>query len=132
MALLLAMAGISGCSERAPFDPTGGNGGGGGGGGGGAPVTTIDEPSTDTILTAGPNYFVQGLTTDPAGVKTVYFNVVGGLSGFPPLDANSTSVRWGLPLATGALAGRTITVSVYGVDSLGTIGNTAVRSITIQ
>lgn len=117
-----------GCSERDretfPTIPSGPSVGG--------PSTTIDRPKADTTITAGPVFFVSGRTGDSDGVDTVYFETEGGVSGFPPFVASSDTVRFGLPITTNGLSGSTITVRVFGVDRLGTHGDTATRQLMIQ
>jgi len=110
------------------------NGGGGGGGGGGntGPVTVIDLPSGDTTVAPPAAFFVQGTTTDPDGLDTVYFETEGGISSFPPFVGGGQTVRFGLPLTTSNQSGQTITVRVFGTDRLGMRGDTAVRRITVQ
>ncbi len=98
----------------------------------GGPTSTIDRPTIDTTLTAGPTFFVTGRTGDADGVDTVYFETEGGVSGFAPFIAHSDTVRFGLPITTNGLSGATITIRVFGVDVLGTHGDTAIRHLTIQ
>ncbi|HEU5154045.1 MAG TPA: hypothetical protein VFU03_04910 [Gemmatimonadales bacterium] len=121
-------AGLLGCNERDriffPSPPSGPFVGG--------PTVTIDRPSVDTTITAGPGFFVTGRVVDVDGIDTVYFETEGGVSAFPPFIANSDSVRFGLPITTGGLSGSTITVRVFGVDVLGFHGDTAIRHLTIQ
>ena len=126
--VLILGASTAGCNERnRPFFPNipGGPMVGG-------PTTTIDTPKADTTLTAGPVFFVAGRTGDTDGVDTVYFETEGGASAFPPFIASSDTVRFGLPITTDGLAGSTITVRVFGVDRLGTHGDTATRRLLIQ
>jgi len=121
-------AGLLGCNERDriffPTPPTGPSAGG--------PTSTIDRPSVDTTVTAGPSFFVNGRVGDADGVDTVYFETEGGVSAFPPFIANSDTVRFGLPITTNGLSGAVITIRVFGVDVLGMRGDTAIRHVTIQ
>jgi hypothetical protein len=99
------------------------------------PVTLIDRPNgSDTTVTAGPDYLVNGRTIDPDGVDTVYFLVTGGNQNFQPFVPRPTSdtVRFGLPLATAGREGDTILVQIHGVDSQGNRGATSVRQIFVQ
>jgi hypothetical protein len=96
------------------------------------PRTTIDKPSVDTAVQAGPAVFVLGYTTDPDGVDTVYFETVGGVSSFQPFIAHQDSVRFGLPITTSGQSGAVITVRVFGTDQLGNRGDTAIRVLTVQ
>jgi hypothetical protein len=98
------------------------------------PITTIDHPgAADTTVEAGPDFVVSGLTTDPQGVDTVYFFVIGGnqpspYQASPPVD----TVFWGVPVSTTGRAGQTLTVEVYGVDSEGHQGAHASRAIRVR
>lgn len=99
------------------------------------PVTTIDQPSgADTTIFPGADFFVNGRTTDPDGVDTVYFFVIGGNQNFHPFHPNpaSTTVSFGLPLTTFGHAGETFLVQIYGVDALGNQGGTSTRQINIR
>lgn len=100
--------------------------------GGTGPQTLIDVPAADTTVTAGPGYVVTGLSTDPDGIDTLYFETEGGASGFPPFTGGEDSVRFGLPLTTSGLAGDTITLRVFGTDRLGNRGDTATRRIAVE
>jgi hypothetical protein len=77
-------------------------------------------------------FFVSGRTGDSDGVDTVYFETDGGVSAFPPFVASADTVRFGHPITTNGLSGSTITVRVFGVDRLGTHGDTATRQLMIQ
>jgi hypothetical protein len=82
------------------------------------PVTTIDRPNgSDTTVSAGPEFIINGRTIDPDGVDTVYFLVSGGSDNFGPFIPRpvSDTVRFGLPITTFGHAGDTILVQVHGV-----------------
>ena len=99
------------------------------------PITTIDQPeSPDTTISAGSLFFVNGTTSDPDGVDTVYFFAIGGNQGFPPIipDPSRTTVRFGLPLTTSGHSGNTFEVQIYGVDVSGNRGGTSTRLIHIR
>lgn len=99
------------------------------------PVTSIDQPSqADTTISPGPSFFVNGTTSDPDGVDTVYFLVSGGNQNFSPFIPNppQTTVRFGIPLTTAGHSGGMFQVDVYGVDVLGNRGGTSTRQIHIQ
>jgi Bacterial Ig domain len=97
------------------------------------PEATITDPSQDTTVSVGPNALVSGVVADGDGIDTVYFNVVGGVTTFSPFIAHGMdTVTFQLPLTTNGLSGNTITVSVYGVNVAGLVGDTAVRNITVQ
>lgn len=99
------------------------------------PVTTIDQPNgADTTIFPGANFFVNGRTVDPDGVDTVYFFVIGGNQGFPPLHPSpaSTTVSFAIPLTTFGHTGETFLVQIYGVDALGNQGGTSTRQINIR
>lgn len=97
------------------------------------PQATITDPSQDTTVAVGPNALVSGRVIDGDGIDTVYFNVQGGVTTFNPFIAQGDdTVTFQLPLTTGGLSGNTITVSIYGVNLAGLVGDTAVRNITVQ
>jgi hypothetical protein len=118
----------TGCDERDRLTfPTPGDGIG--------PVTTIDQPNgSDTTVSAGPDFFVNGRTIDPDGVDTVYFLVTGGNQSFQPFRPNppTDTVRFGLPLTTIGHEGDTILVQVHGVDSQGNQGGVSSRQIVVE
>ncbi len=125
---MAAMALGVGCDERerltfpTPIDGIG-------------PDTRIDQPERrDTTISPGATFFVNGTTSDPDGVDTVYFFVIGANQGFPPIipDPTRTSVRFGLPLTTAGHSGETWEVQIHGVDELGNQGDTTTRQIHIQ
>ncbi|MDH4130393.1 MAG: hypothetical protein OEW17_04175 [Gemmatimonadota bacterium] len=96
------------------------------------PRTTIDRPTADTTVPAGPGVIVTGYTRDPDGVDTVYFETEGGVSTFPPFVGQRDSVRFGIPITTSGQSGAIITVRVFGTDRLGNRGDTATRVLTVQ
>ena len=99
------------------------------------PITTIDRPNgSDTTVTAGPDFVLQGRTIDPDGVDTVYFLVTGGNQNFNPFRPSppSDTVRFGLPLTTFGHEGDTILVQIHGVDSQGNRGGTSTRLIAVE
>lgn len=116
----------TGCSTRDrllfPEDPGAGSEG---------PTSTIDVPSDDTTIVAGPNFFVTGLVEDATGIDTIYFDTEGGITSFQPVVDPGISFRFGLPLTTGGLAGTTITFRVYATDLSGIRGDTATRQVMI-
>jgi hypothetical protein len=99
------------------------------------PVTMIDRPNgSDTTVSAGADFVVQGRTVDQDGVDTVYFLVIGGNQHFNPFVPSpaTDTVRWGLPLSTTGRAGSTITVQVYGVDIQGNHGAPSIRQVVVR
>ena len=126
-ALLLPGVGLA-CStrDRLTFSGTGPGPVGAG------PATVINDPAQDTTVVAGPTAFVSGISTDPDGIDTLYFETVGGLTTFQPAINAGISFRFGLPLTTTGLSGQTITVRVFGTDVLGNRGDTASRQVTVQ
>jgi hypothetical protein len=99
------------------------------------PITLIDRPNVgDTIVSAGPDFVLQGRTIDPDGVDTVYFLVTGGNQNFNPFRPSppDDTVRFGLPLTTTGLVGDTIHVEILGVDSEGNRGPSSSRQIVVQ
>ena len=126
---LVLLALLAGCDARErltfPSNDPGGSGQG--------PVTTILEPSVDSVLTAGDEFIAGGRTVDPDGVDSVYFEAVGGGQGFlPVLGFGEDTVRFGIPIQTSGRSGATVIVRVRGVDVLGNQGLTATRQITIE
>ncbi|HEX2220760.1 MAG TPA: hypothetical protein VHG35_18320 [Gemmatimonadales bacterium] len=121
------MALLLGCEERErlvfetdPDDLTG-------------PASRIDPPSTDTTLTEGDAFVIGARTVDPSGVDTVYIDVEGADLSYLPLDAEGAdTLSFALNFPTLGLAGRTVTVRVFGVDVLGNVGPTVTRRLTIE
>jgi hypothetical protein len=121
------VATVTGCNtrDRPPF-PTGGGTDQIG------PTTVIDQPSKDTTVVAGPGVFVNGRTLDDDEIDTVYVETEGGVTAFAPFVRVGKVFRFGLPITTNGLSGRTITVRVFGTDRLGNRGDTATRQLTVQ
>ena len=96
------------------------------------PVTFIDSPNgPDTTIVPGPVFLLSGRTIDPDGVDTVYYDVTGGSTSFPPSTGGGDTVRFALPIPTEGLGGETLHVRVLGVDSLGNRGDAASRRLFI-
>ena len=118
----------TGCDERERLTfPTPSDGVG--------PVTMINQPNgPDTTVSAGPDFFINGRTSDPDGVDSVYFFVIGGNQSFHPFHPNppTETVTFGIPITTSGHSGKTFTVQVHGVDALGNRGGTSTRLIHIQ
>ena len=130
--LLLAssalVAGLGACDERArlTFEPEGDSQG---------PDTTIDSPETGEVrVPAGPQFNVSGRSTDPDGVDTVYFQLIGGNEQFTPFVANEfqDTVRFSIPVSTIGQAGKTVDVLIFATDLTGVRGDTAVRHLIIE
>lgn len=117
---------LAGCSERDRLTfPTAPDGAG--------PVTSIDQPSrADTVVRAGPQFVLSGRTVDPDGVYLVNFLVVGGSDNTPPFRGGADTVRFGLPISTAGHTGDTLSIEIYGVDSLGNRGGSAFRRIFVE
>ena len=97
------------------------------------PTSHIDPPSTDTTLSEGDPFIIGARTVDPSGVDTVYIEVEGANLSYLPLDAEGAdTLSFALSFPTIGLAGRTVTVGIFGVDVLGNVGTTATRRLTIQ
>lgn len=96
------------------------------------PSTTIDEPTGDTTVAAGPAVFVNGRTLDDDGIDTLYVLTEGGVTAFAPFVRPRSPFRFGLPITTNNLSGHVITVRIFGTDRLGNRGDTATRQITVQ
>ena len=132
--VLLGLLGplLAGCEERdrvlAP-----GAGGGPGGGDGEGPVTQITVPERpDTVVPAGPGVFVAGRVTDPDGVDSVFYELIGGITSIPPSrHTGGGAFNFAIPVTTNGLAGDTILVRVHGKDRLGNVGEPDERQIRI-
>jgi hypothetical protein len=98
------------------------------------PTTAITVPDrSDTTVTEGDVFFVEGLTTDEDGVATVFIELGGLDQAFSPIDGQGRdTVRFALPLSTIGHLGDTAVVRVHGVDRLGIEGPPAVRQILIR
>ncbi len=97
------------------------------------PSVTITDPGQDTTVSAGAAALISGRVVDDGGIDTVYFDVQGGLSSFPPLVANGTdTVTFSLPLTTTGLSGATILISVFAVNLAAIHGDTATRQVIVQ
>ncbi len=124
--LLIAVALLIGCGERErlTFPDLGDEVG---------PVSIIDEPSIDSVLTDGDPFVVAGRTVDANGVDTVYFEVSGGNQNFLPFAGQGDdTVRFGLPLVTVGRAGQTIIVRVQAIDLLGNLGAPVTRRLSVR
>jgi hypothetical protein len=97
------------------------------------PVTTIEVPSIDSLLTEGDAFVASGRAVDPAGIDTVYFEVFGtGQAFLPQPGEGADTVSFGLPIPTIGLSGTTVIVRVRAVDVLGNQGSAAVRQLSIE
>lgn len=124
-----ALALAAGCGQRErPTFPTENPGNSAG------PVTEILQPEmSDTTVVEGDLVFVDGRSSDPDGVDTVYFEVGGIDQSFPPLKGGGAdTVPFGLQLSTLGHTGVTATVRVYAVDLLGDRGSAVTRQILIR
>lgn len=124
---VVVFAGALGCDtrDRPDFSPGGAPNGLG-------PATTIDAPTQDTTVPAGPALFVNGRSLDQDGIDTLYVLTEGGVTAFSPFVDLGTTFRFGLPITTNNLTGAVITVRIFGTDRLGNRGDTATRQITVQ
>jgi hypothetical protein len=126
VALVVLVAGLACATRDRPIFPTGNDPDSIG------PSTTIDEPTQDTTVPAGPGVFVNGRTLDDDGIDTLYVVIEGGVTAFAPIVRPGSPYRFGLPITTNNLSGHVITVRVFGTDRLGNRGDTATRQITVQ
>jgi hypothetical protein len=100
---------------------------------GGGPHTVIDRPLGDvTVSGDSAIFFVTGYSVDRDGLDSLYFETEGGLTSFQPEVVTVDSLRFGLPLTTGGLAGDTIILRFFATDQLGNRGDTAIRRIVVQ
>jgi hypothetical protein len=97
------------------------------------PTTRIDPPATDTTLAEGDAFVVGARTVDPSGVDSVFIQVEGADLSYLPLDAEGAdTLEFAINLPTLGLAGRTVTVGIFGVDVIGNVGPTVIRRLTIE
>jgi Bacterial Ig domain len=97
------------------------------------PVTTIDHPAADTVVTEGDLMVVVGRTFDDSGVDTVYFQLEGSSQSFLPFAAGGDdTVTFGLPITTVGLSNKTVTVRIFGVDIDGHRGGPVSRRLSIE
>jgi hypothetical protein len=100
---------------------------------GGGPHTVIDRPLGDVKVSGDSAiFFVTGYSVDRDGLDSLYFETEGGLTSFQPEVVTVDSLRFGLPLTTGGLAGDTIILRFFATDQLGNRGDTAIRRIVVQ
>ena len=125
--LLLAMA--VGCDQRerltfpsdVPEAPLG-------------PISIITRPlATDTIVTQGDVIEVRGLTTDPDGVDSVYFELDGVNFELSPIDAQGLdTLDFAFELSTNNFVGDSAVLRVFGVDVLGSQGDFVSRRFRLR
>lgn len=96
------------------------------------PSTSIDSPTQDTTVTAGPGVLISGRSLDADGIDTLYAITEGGVTAFAPEVNPGTTFRFGYPISTNGLSGEVITIRIFGTDKLGNRGDTATRTITVQ
>lgn len=98
------------------------------------PQVTIEFPSGDTLVAPGPALLVSGQVVGDNAIDTVYFDVTGGVSSFPPYvgDPGQDTVRFQLPLTTQGLSGDTMYVQVRAVDVVGLRGSSVQRRVIVQ
>ena len=126
MAVAGFLLALVGCSSRDRLTFPNSNDGEG-------PSVTITDPSQDTTVQAGPAALVSGRVVDSDGIDTVYFDVQGGLSSFPPLLANGVdTVTFSLPISTNGLSGTTISIAISAVNVAALHGDTAIRQVIVQ
>ncbi len=133
-ALAALFATLGGCEDRDRITPLSNGGGGGGGGEGEGPITTIRAPGIeDTTVAAGPAVFVAGQIRDETGLDSVYVDITGGVTRFPPVNEDgSITLSFALPITTDDQQGQVIVVTIYGVDLEGNRGDPARRTITVE
>jgi hypothetical protein len=98
-----------------------------------SPITTIDHPAVDSVITEGDLVVLSGRTIDATGVDTVYFLTRGTNQSFHPFAAGGEdTVTFGLPISTIGLSNANVTIEIYGVDLEGHQGSHAIRRLTIE
>ena len=95
---------------------------------------TIAIPALpDTVVTAGPGVFIVGRMDDATGIDTLYVDVTGGVTRYPPLDQDGRrGVAFALPFTTSGQEGEEIVVLIHGVDVLGNRGSAVRRRILVE
>ena len=122
--------GIAGCQERerltfptegGPDAPLG-------------PVTVIIQPiATDTLVTRGDVIDVRGLSTDPDGVDSVYFELDGVNFTLSPVVADGQeTVDFAFQLFTNNFVADTVVLRVFGVDVPGSQGDFVSRRFRLR
>jgi hypothetical protein len=98
------------------------------------PTTEVTQPGlNDTTVVAGDLLLIQGRSSDPDGVDTVYVVVTGTNEAFAPiLGQGRDTVRFAVQLSTSNHSGATVLVQAYGVDLLGIQGGVVSRQIHIE
>lgn len=127
--LVLGLLAAGGCGERdrltfPTVDP----------GDGAGPTTEFLRPAVeDTTVVEGDLVSIQGRTTDPDGVDSVYFELSGINQAYAPLQGNGeNTVNFSLQISTLNFTGPTLVIRAYGVDLLGTQGSVVIRRISLQ
>jgi hypothetical protein len=123
---------IAGCDERERLTfPTEGGGGPDAPLG---PVTVIIQPiATDTLVTPGSVIDVRGLSTDPDGVDSVFFELDGVNFTLPPVVAEGRdTVNFAFQLFTNNFVGDTVVLRVFGVDVRGSQGDFVSRRFRLR
>ncbi len=122
------VAGLAACEDRERIGPGPGDADDRQG-----PVTIIREPGApDTIVTAGPGVFIVGGVTDDTGLDSIYIDVTGGVTTYPPVNEDgSRTFDFALPITTNGQQGELITIRIHGVDLAGNRGEPAIRRILV-
>jgi hypothetical protein len=97
------------------------------------PTSRIGPPSMDTTLTGGDPIVIGVRAVDSSGVDSVFVAVDGADLSYLPIEGNGAdTVDFSLNFPTFGLSGRTVTLTVFGVDVIGNIGLTVTRRLTIE
>jgi hypothetical protein len=98
------------------------------------PTTIIIEPiALDTLVTRGDVIEVRGLSTDPDGVDSVYFELDGVNFTLSPIAAQGLdTVDFAFPLSTNNFVGDTVVLRVFGVDVPGSQGDFVSRRFRLR
>lgn len=127
----LLLAGIAafaiGCSGRdRPITPTGP------GGGPVAPLITITEPGSDTVVSEGVTLVIVGEVQDDVNVDSIFFSLQGAPFNLLPANVDGELVSFQFTLPTAGLAGTVVTISVTAKDDDGNRGGPTRRLLSIQ
>ena len=98
------------------------------------PVSIITRPvATDTLVTRGDVIEVRGLTTDPDGVDSIYFEVEGVNFSLSPIGAQGLdTVDFAFELSTNNFVADTVVLRVFGVDLPGSQGDFVSRRFRLR
>ena len=121
---LVAAVALGGCTtiERPIGPPVGPVG----------PQIVINKPGKDTVITSGQAVNFLVTVTSSSGIDSVYTEVVGSSLNSPALVNLQSPATFGLSVPPDRQSGGTLILVVHGNDTLGQVGDTAVRVVQLQ